>query len=451
MTARAERYTATAIVLHWAIAFAILLNFPLGLWMHEQAEHGAAGQGLFALYQLHKSIGLSVLALSLLRLAWRLTHRPPPFAGGVAAWERIVAVAAHWAFYLLMIAIPLTGWIYVSAGWSVHEDAALPVATRWFGLFEVPHLLGLESAALETRRETAETALDAHALLAWAMAGLAALHAAAALKHQVVDADATLARMIPGLGARGERSAPKNAGRLVVLGVGLGASGAALATALVFMAGVVFAPAPAPAPASTFEVVENGTDPASASEAQAEPEPAPAAAQPDAPAVWRVDQGSSSIRFSYRYEDEGESTAFNGRFDRWRADIRFDAANLEGSAAVVEIETASAATGVAMHDNALPGAEWFDAGAHPRARFRTTRIRARGEGQYEASAELTIRGRTREVEFPFTLRFEGDRAVMDGRASIDRRAFGVGAGGAGDELISRDIAISVHVEAVRAD
>jgi cytochrome b561 len=447
MAERAARYTAVAIVLHWAIAFAILLNFPLGLWMHEQAEDGAASQGLFALYQLHKSIGLTVLGLNLVRLAWRLTHRPPPVAEGVAGWERLVAKATHWAFYVLMVAVPLTGWIYVSAGWSVHEGAALPVATRWFGLIEVPHLFGLDAASAEVREETADSALDAHALLAFIMAGLAVLHVAAALKHQFLDRDATLAHMLPGLRTRGEGPAPKSAGRLAVLGVGLGATGVALAAAAFFIASNVGSGERAPA--STFEVVENaGEAPAAPSPTETMPtEPAP----PGAPAAWRVDQDASSIGFSYTYEDESGSTAFNGRFNRWGADIRFDQANLEQSSANVQIETGSAATGVAMHDNALPGAEWFDAGTHPRASFRTTRISAGGDGQYEARGELTIRGRTREVELPFTLRIEGDRAVMDGRTRIDRRDFDVGTDGAGDELISREIGITIHVEALRGN
>ena len=77
MAASNTRYTAFAIVLHWAIAFAILFNLPLGLWMHEQAEHNQIGEGVFRAFQLHKSVGLTVLALSLARLGWRLGHQPP--------------------------------------------------------------------------------------------------------------------------------------------------------------------------------------------------------------------------------------------------------------------------------------------------------------------------------------------------------------------------------------
>jgi cytochrome b561 len=285
--------------------------------------------------------------------------------------------------------------------------------------------------------------LDVHALLAFVTAGLAVLHVGAALKHHLLDRDATLAHMLPGLRAHGETGpAPKNPGRLAILGLGLGLAGAALAASLYFVADRMSAPASAPP--STFEVTETAppTEPGATETAPLAPTPS------SAPATWRVDAGASSIRFGYTYEDESGATPFNGRFTRWRADIRFDPNDLEQSSAVVRIETASASTGVAMHDGALPGGEWFDSANSPTATFRTTRIRARGDG-YEARGDLTIRGRTRSVDLPFTLTISGDRATMDGRTTIDRRDFDVGEG-SGDELISREIELTIHVEAARA-
>jgi cytochrome b561 len=165
MSTQTERYTAVAIVLHWAIAAAVLFMLPLGFIMHERAEHGDASQALFEAYQLHKSIGLTVLVLTLVRLAWRLTHRPPPLPEVMPAWEKLAARATHWGFYVLTLALPLTGWLYVSAGWSIHTDESLAVPTRWFGLFEVPHLFNLPHASNDVRAETAGAALTAHAYL----------------------------------------------------------------------------------------------------------------------------------------------------------------------------------------------------------------------------------------------------------------------------------------------
>src|SRR5262245_39321595 len=138
MAQTAQRYTAVAIILHWTIATAIVINFALGLWMHEAIDRPGSVARAIASYQLHKSIGLTVLALTFVRLGWRLTHKPPPFPAAMPRWEKIVAKGTHWAFYALLIFIPLSGWLYVSTQWR--HDAPLNVPTLWFGLFKVPHL-----------------------------------------------------------------------------------------------------------------------------------------------------------------------------------------------------------------------------------------------------------------------------------------------------------------------
>jgi cytochrome b561/polyisoprenoid-binding protein YceI len=447
MAERAERYTAVAIVLHWAIAFAILFMVPFGLWLHEQGENGNAGVGLFGAYQLHKSIGLTVLALSLVRLGWRLANPPPPLPEHMPGWEKFVAKLTHWAFYGLMIGLPLTGWLYVSAGWSIHDEAPLPVPTHWFGLFEVPHLFGLDQASLDVREDAAEAALTAHAYLGFTALGLAALHVAAALKHHFFDRDETLAHMVPGIRAPGETgAAPKNPARLAVLGVGLSVVVIAAAATLLVATSFITAPAAPVQQSSTFDIAEPAapTAPAAPGETQLS---APAASQ--GVSAWTVNAASSSIGFGYTYEDENGASNFNGRFSRWRADIRFDPANLEQSSAIVQIDLGSASTGVAVHDGALPGADWFNVAAFPNATFRTTRIRARGEGRYEARGDLTIRGETRSVDLPFTLTIDGDRARMNGSTTIDRRDFGIGEGGDGDDLISREITLNIRVDAAR--
>jgi cytochrome b561/polyisoprenoid-binding protein YceI len=445
MPAQAERYTAVAIVLHWAIAVAVLFMLPLGFIMHERAEHGDASQALFEAYQLHKSIGLTVLALTLVRLAWRLTHRPPPLPAGMPAWERIAARATHWGFYVLTVALPLTGWLYVSAGWSIHDDQSLAVPTRWFGFFEVPHLFGLPNAPDDMRADTAEAALTTHAYLGFTAIGLAGLHVAAALKHHFFNRDETLAHMVPGIRAPNETQAPpRNVVRSAIQGAGLAAIAVALAASLYAVSDLAL---PAQED-SHFEVAEQATPPEGAAVAPAETPAAPDA--PGAPSRWTVDRGASSITFGYTYEDESGSSRFNGRFTRWSADIRFDPNNLDASSVNVRIETASANTGVAAHDNALPTTAWFNASAHPTAEFRSTRIRARGEGRYEARGDLTIRGETRQVDLPFTLTVNGDRASVQGATSINRGDFEIGRDDAGDDLISRDIDISVRVEAQRA-
>jgi cytochrome b561 len=446
-----QRYTAFAIVLHWAIAIAILLMIPLGWWMGDQIEEGVVTDGVFQAFQFHKSIGLTVLALSLVRLGWRLANPPPPLPPHMPAWEGIIAKATHWAFYFLMIALPLTGWLFVSAGWSVHEDEPLVVATHWFGLIRVPELFGLPHAAESVRAGVADVSMNVHSKLAWGVIVLAVLHVGAALKHHIFDRDDVLAHMVPGLKPPFQTEAPpKNPVRLAILGGGLGLIGIALIASLFAFAGMAAdTRADAPQQNSTIAIGEPAPG-AAPGAAPATPE-APAAATPAHPNAWRVDARTSSVGFAFVYTDDiNGAQNFTGRFTSWRADIVFDPADLPDSSANVTIETASATDGVAMHDRALPGAQWFDAAAHPNATYRTTSIRHLGGNAYRAEGELTIRGRTRAVALPFTLTIDGDRARMNGSTSIDRRDFDIGKDSDADDSISRDIDIIIRVEAYRA-
>ncbi len=450
MSGAAERYSAVAVVLHWAIAFAILFNIPLGFWMHITAEHGGFNAAVFEAFQLHKSVGLSVLGLSLVRLAWRLTHKPPPLPEHMPVWERIVSKATHWAFYGLMIGLPLSGWLYVSAGWSHEQERAFNVPTIFFGLFPVPHLFNLSEAGAQTRSAVADGAFTAHYVFAYAAIGLAVLHIGAALKHHVIDGDEVLAHMVPGVRGRNETAAPPpRPGRRAILGAGLAAiviGAVALGYAAATL-GAGGAAQPVSEAAETAQAPLADPMPADGAVVQSDQPAAAAPAPVGAPSLWRVDQSASAIQFSGVHADQ----PFRGAFSRWRAEIRFDPAHLDASSANVTIEMASAADGVAVHDNSLPAAEWFDVADHPTATFRATRMRARGENRYEARGVLTLKGRTLDIDLPFTLRIDGDRAVMDGVAEIDRREADLGMESDPDaEWVSREIRVDVHVEAVRA-
>ncbi len=452
MNTPVRHYTVVAIVLHWAIALAILGMIPLGWWMGDALEDQSTQAQAIAAFQLHKSIGLTVLVLSLARLGWRLANPPPPLPEGMKAWERLAATATHWAFYFVIIAIPLTGWLYVSTGWSAHDDRPLEVPTLYFGLFQVPHLFGLANLTEGARAALAEVLNFSHGKLAWGAIGLAALHVGAALKHHVLDKDDVLTRMVPGLKPLGGASvaAPAPRGRVPALIAGFVAIIIATGSAL-----WMFANPPTGASAPPAEVMHSHDDEASepgeveskdtAHDRDDETTATPASSS--APPSWRVEPSASSIVFTGTHA----GIAFEGRFARWSADIRFDPENLTASSANVSIETASAADGVALHDQILPGAEWFDSARHPNASFRTTAFHALGNGAYEGHGMLSIKGRAIETELPFTLRIEGDRAIMDGTAGVNRRAANLGMGSDPDaEYVSADIGVRVHVEARRA-
>lgn len=172
----AERYSRTAIFLHWAIAALILVNVPIGLFNEWIETLGASTMWL------HKSIGLTVLLLSLVRLGWRLAHRPPPLPEQLPGWRSAAARIVHRLFYALMILVPLSGWIRTSAG-------SYPLT--WFALFDVPKF------PVERGSPEAAAAATAHEILAWSMIALILLHVAAALHHHFVLRDRVLARMLP--------------------------------------------------------------------------------------------------------------------------------------------------------------------------------------------------------------------------------------------------------------
>lgn len=185
------RYTRTAIVLHWLVAVAMLTNVALA-WSVDYV--GEANER--SVIDLHKSIGITVLGLALLRLLWRAGHVPPPLPGGLAPWERRLSHAAHALLYALMLALPLSGWLHDSA-W---KDAATHPLTlfHWIPWPRIGLVMQQPAAAREQLHELFGTA---HELLADALYALVVLHVAGALKHQFIDRIPSLQRMR--LGGRG--------------------------------------------------------------------------------------------------------------------------------------------------------------------------------------------------------------------------------------------------------
>lgn len=176
MTARSLRYTFTAVALHWLLALALFGTFALGIYMHELPM----SPWRLKLYSWHKWAGITILVLSFVRLAWRITHRPPA-EPPMPTWQRKAAHLAHMALYALFFAVPLAGWAYSSA-------AGFPVV--WFGVLPLPDFVPVN-------RELAELLKDLHEALALAMASIVLVHVAGALKHQFIDRDGLLQRMSP--------------------------------------------------------------------------------------------------------------------------------------------------------------------------------------------------------------------------------------------------------------
>lgn len=170
------RYTLPAMALHWLLALALVGSFSVGVYMTGLPFSPAR----LKLYNWHKWAGVTILTLSLIRLLWRLTHRPPP-SPAMPVWQARASRGAHGLLYVLFFAVPLAGWAYSSA-------AGFPVVL--FGVLPLPDWVAPD-------RDLAEILKPVHANLAWALAMLALLHVLAALKHQFIDRDDLLGRMWP--------------------------------------------------------------------------------------------------------------------------------------------------------------------------------------------------------------------------------------------------------------
>lgn len=176
MSITQERYSMPAIVLHWLLALMIVIAFGVGLSMSDMP---LSPQRL-KLYNYHKWAGITILALSALRLLWRLTHKPPP-EPPMPTWQRLAAQFTHFALYALFFLVPLAGWAYSSA-------AGFPIV--WFGVLPLPDFVPVDKALAELMKER-------HGMLAWALAILVVGHIGAAFQHHFILRDGLLNRMKP--------------------------------------------------------------------------------------------------------------------------------------------------------------------------------------------------------------------------------------------------------------
>lgn len=174
------RYSTGAIAFHWIIALLIVLNYTAA-FVAEGMPKAEAAQ----IMGNHKAIGITVLLLTVARILWRLTHRPPPLLASLKPWEAALARFTHTAFYVLMIGVPL-------AGWLLHSLYSGGAPVNVFGVFSYPGLPVAQDKA------GSQTAGQVHEILAILMLILAGLHVLGALKHQWFDKDGSMSRMLPG-------------------------------------------------------------------------------------------------------------------------------------------------------------------------------------------------------------------------------------------------------------
>lgn len=173
------RYTSTAVSLHWLLFLLLLAAFSLGLYMHDLP----LTPDKLRLYNYHKWLGVSIMLLVIVRLGWRVTHKPPALPDAMIGWEKFAAHGMHYLLYALMVAIPLSGWLMSSAkGFQ----------TVWFGVLPIPDLI-------EKDKELGKQLAEVHEFLNYTMLALVVVHVAAALKHHFIVRDDILTRMLPWL------------------------------------------------------------------------------------------------------------------------------------------------------------------------------------------------------------------------------------------------------------
>jgi len=396
-----ERYTSVAIALHWIIALSLGAMIGLGKNMHD-ADH----RPIEWMFQLHKSIGITILALMIARLVWRLMNPPPPLPADMSPLEKRASHWVHVGLYVLIFALPLSGWIMVSI-------SPFAIATVLFGVVGWPHIAGLPELALETRQALYPTIEELHEIMSWALIALFVLHVVGAIKHEISDDEGVLKRMIPRL--FGETTPPRAPARGALMAFG---------SAFAFF-GMI---AGGPVIAQSFTAEE-------------------AAQTEDAEGNWTIDYEASEIRFSGTHS----GSEFSGVFEDWSANINFDPTTIENGNASVSVATSSADTGDTQYNNTLNAAEWFNIAAFPTATVELTNFRIAEDAEDEdmiADATLTIKEAIATVPFTFRLTETDGIWTMTGETVLSRETLDLGQDSdAGADWVGADVSVSVTVQA----
>jgi cytochrome b561/polyisoprenoid-binding protein YceI len=389
LTNTADAYGSVTKTFHWLTALLILTAFPLGLIANGWAQDTSDALGVKAtLFTLHKTAGVMAFFTALARILWALTQPRPVHLHPERRVETFAAEMVHWLLYASMLIVPLSGW--------VHHAATTGFAPIWWPF-------GQSLPFVPEDATVAATAGAMHWLFTKILAASILLHVAGALKHHLIDRDATLQRMLPGRVAAG---APARARH------GVTPFAAAL---LIYVAAGAGALALVPSRDGTVPQLQ-----AVASD-------------------WQVEQGTLGLTVRQMGSD------VSGRFDDWTAAISFDAGTGLGEVTVtVAIPSLSLGS---VTDQAMEPA-FFNAEAHPTATFAAD-IRPDGDA-YIAEGTLELKGATMPVTLPFTLTLEGDLARMEGEAVLDRRAFDIGVG-QDDRTLGYEVVVPVTLAARRAE
>lgn len=374
-----KRYSHVAIVLHWLMALLIIGMLAAGKYMTGLAENSSLR---FDLTQWHKSFGLLLLALSIVRLLWRLTHKPPPLSRSNPRWERIAAALTHGTFYILIVFMPITGWLMVSA-------SPLNISTFLFDLVRIPHLPIVSSAP--NRAELAELFAMLHEYASGIFILLLLLHIAAALRHQFSLKDQLLSRMTPDLvdGSFAD-SARLTFGAIIVTFAGL------------YLFNVASKQSPPLLPGKdspTLSINDASAQSGSAS---------------------GIESAWTPASVSYTLVVLGDE--IEGKFADAKVQAVIDPQNPLNSILNATVETASSSTGSPQVDDSLPGVDWFYISMYPQASFEAKQFEAIDNENMRITGALSIRNISKEISFAINL----NNGTASGGFSINRLDYELG-------------------------
>ncbi|SLN29994.1 hypothetical protein ROJ8625_01342 [Roseivivax jejudonensis] len=393
-----DRYGAVAKFFHWSIALGIFANLALG-FIAAFVPTDTSGQVALktSLFSTHKTLGIVIFALALARILWALSQPKPAPLHPERRAETLAAATVHWLLYGSLVLVPLSGWI----GHAASEGFA-PI---WWPLGQGLPLVP-KSTAL------AETAWAVHFVFMWVLVASVALHVAGALKHHVVDRDATLRRMWPG-GTRAGHPATAHQPHALpaVLAVALWA----VALGIGSMAGLFRQDAQAAEPAALDEVASD----------------------------WVVQDGELAIAV-IQMGDE-----VSGAFSDWTADIDYEPRDTPGPAGsvTVRINLGSLALGSVTDQATNPA--YLAAEEYPTATFEANLVRT--DDGHVAEGTLTLKGETVPVTLPFDLTLSDDTAEMSGATTLDRRNYGIGQSMEDESQVGFDVEVRVALTAERSE
>ncbi|WP_026756159.1 cytochrome b/b6 domain-containing protein [Sediminimonas qiaohouensis] len=400
-------YGAVTKGFHWITALLILTAIPLGLIGDELAQEirqtdAGGDQALIdravLVFSLHKTIGLAAFFTAALRILWAIGQPKPGLLNGGRWAEATLAETIHWALYGAMLITPLAGWVTHSA-----ETGFAPI---WWPFGQNLPFVPKDAAI-------AGAAGMVHFLSSQVLIGAIVLHLAGALKHHLIDRDATLRRMLPG--QTDAMPSPQQPGHtapvLAAIAIWVGVLAAGIAPALGNAGGDE-----AGAPAMTSAAAGN----------------------------WQVEGGTLAISITQM------GNTVTGEFAQWQADITFadDPNTARNGDVEVSIAIPSLTLG-SVSDQAM-GADFFAADEFPKATFTADILRAEGENAFTAEGQLTLKGQSVPVTMPFTLKIEGERATMSGGTTLDRRNYNIGEGVQDESSLGFDVDVDVSLTATRA-